>query len=421
MPTEFERHLEKYAEVVVRVGLNLQPGQRLLIGAPVLGIPGVPLEAVPLVRLIAAKAYEAGARLVDVMWNDDALRRIRFEHAPRDSFEAYPTWRADAMYEFAQSGDAVLAIYAEDPDLLADQDPDLVTAVQRAHFKNTEPARALLMTGAMNWLMITAPVAGWAEKLFPNVPPGERMAAFWDTLFEICRVTEDDPVASWRDHVSELATRCDYLNSKRYTALKFNGPGTDLTVGLPRGHVWRGGPLTSEQGITFTPNVPTEEVFTMPHKDRTEGVVTASKPLSFGGSLVEDFRLTFSEGRVVDATAARGESSLHKLLEMDDGARRIGEVALVPHSSPISQSGMLFYNILLDENASSHIALGRAYKFSMEGGTAMSDEEFAAAGGNKSLIHIDFMIGSGKLDVDGLRDDGDTEPVMRAGEWAFDV
>jgi aminopeptidase len=421
MSLEFEQNLDKYAEVIVRVGLNLQPGQRLLIGVPLFGIYGTPLELAPLVRLIVAKAYQVGARLVDVMWNDDQLRMIRFQHAPRDSFEEFPTWRADAGLEAAKTGDAVLIIYAENPDLLVEQDPELIATVQLVNFKHIEPIMDLLVKNAMNWAMVTAPVAGWTEKIFPDLPPDSRKAKFWDTIFDICRVKQADPVSAWKDHVNELVARSGYLNHKQYIALKLTAPGTDLTVGLPRGHIWRSGHMTSQAGIDFTANIPTEEIFTMPHKDKTEGVVTPTKPLSYGGSLIEDFSLTFSEGQIVQATARKGEESLHRLLETDAGASRIGEVALVPHSSPISQSGLLFYNILIDENASNHIALGRAYKFSLENGEAMSDDEFAAAGGNHSLIHIDFMIGSGEMDVDGLTKDGTAEPIMRSGEWAFET
>ncbi|UCC63655.1 MAG: aminopeptidase [Anaerolineae bacterium] len=421
MSLEFQRNLDKYAEVTVRVGLNLQPGQRLLIGMPLFGIYGTPLELAPLVRTIVAKAYQAGARLVDVMWNDDQLRLIRFQHAPRDSFEEFPTWRADAAFEAAKAGDAVLVIYAENPDLLVGQDPELVAVVQHTNFKHSEPTMDLVVKNAMNWALITAPVEGWPQKVFPDLPPDSRKAKFWDTIFEICRVKQADPVSAWQDHVNELVVRSDYLNRKRYAALKLTAPGTDLTVGLPSGHIWRGARMTSQNGIDFTANIPTEEIFTIPHKDRTEGVVTATKPLSYGGILIQDLSLTFSEGRVVKATAKKGEQSLHKLLETDEGASRLGEVALVPHSSPISQSGLLFYNILIDENASNHIALGRAYKFSLENGEAMSDDEFAAIGGNHSLIHIDCMIGSGEMDVDGLLKDGTAEPIMRGGEWAFEV
>jgi aminopeptidase len=355
------------------------------------------------------------------MWNDDQLRLIRFQHAPRDSFEGFPTWRADAACEVSEAGDAVLIIFAEDPDLLAEQDPTLITTVHHASFKHTKPFSDLRSRNAMNWVVVTAPVDAWPDKVFPDLPPEDQKAQFWDTLFEICRVKQPDPVSAWMEHVTELAARRDFLNHKRYAGLRLTAPGTDLTVGLPKEHVWRAARMTSQNGIEFTGNIPTEEVFTVPHKDKTEGVVTSSKPLSFGGTLIEEFSLTFSAGRVVTATARTGGESLRALLETDEGARRLGEVALVPHSSPISQSGLLFYNILIDENAASHIALGRGLRLNVDGGAEMSDDQFAALGGNHSLIHIDFMIGSGQMDVDGLTDDGTAEPIMRSGEWAFEL
>jgi aminopeptidase len=311
MSSEFEKNLNKYAEVIIGVGLNLQPGQRLLIGSR------TPIELAPLVRLIVAKAYQAGARLVDVMWSDDQLRLIRFQHAPGDSFEEFPAWRAEAVFEVAEAGDALLSLYAENPDLLIDQRPELVASVQRTEAKHFKPFADLQIKNAMNWTVATAPVDGWTEKIFPNLPPGSRKAKLWDTIFEICRVKRDDPVSAWRDHISKLVARSNYLNREGYIALKFTAPGTDLMVGLPRRHVWRGARMTSQSGIEFTANVPTEEIFTIPHKDKTEGVVTATKPLSYRGAFIEGFSLTFSEGRVVRATAEKGEESLCKLLEMD--------------------------------------------------------------------------------------------------------
>jgi aminopeptidase len=419
MIPNFDHLLDKYADVIVRVGLNLQPNQRLLIGVPMLGIFGTPLELAPLVRLVTAKAYQAGARLVDVMWSDPESQLIRYQHAPRDSFDQYPTWRADAAYEVTKAGDAVLIFYAEDPDLLAGVDPDLVSAVHQAGFKYGKPFAELRGKNANNWLIATAPVAGWPDKVFPHLPAEERADAFWDTLFDICRIKQPDPVAAWTDHVADLTARREHLNQKRYAGLHLTGPGTDLTLGLPDKHIWRAARMASQNGIDFTGNIPTEEVFCMPHRLKTEGVVTASKPLSYGGSLIEEFSLTFSAGRVVKATAAKGQASLHKLLDTDDGARMLGEIALVPHSSPISQSGLLFYNILIDENAANHIALGRCLTFNLEGGETLSDADLLAQGGNKSLIHLDFMIGSAEMDVDGITATGATEPVMRAGEWSF--
>ena len=421
MTSEFEQNLEKYAEVIVKVGLNIQPGQRLLIGAPAYGIYGISLELAPLIRLITKEAYQAGARLVDVLWNDDQMRLIRFQDAPRDSFDEFPEWRAKALYEALNSGDASLNFFAEDPELLKDQDPELVGAFHTANWQHIGPSLDLFTKNATNWSAATAPVDGWVDKLFPSLPADEAKAKFWDTIFDICRVKLDDPIAAWEAHLADLSGRVDYLNHKRYTGLKYSAPGTDLTVGLPAGHLWHSAHMTSQNGIDFTANIPTEEVFTLPHKTKVDGFVFSTRPLGYGGSLIEDFTLKFSNGKVVEISAKKNEDALRGLIETDDGAGHLGEVALVPNSSPISQTGMLFGNILLDENASSHLALGTAYKFSVENGEEMSDDDFAAIGGNQSLVHVDFMIGSGEMDVDGVKADGTREPVMRAGEWAFDI
>jgi aminopeptidase len=413
MAFSFEQLLDRYADLVVKIGLNLQPGQRLLIQAPI--------QIAPMVRMINARAYQAGARLVDIMWIDDQVLLDRFRYAPRDSFEEFPAWRADALLGYAQRGDAVLVIYASDPDLLKDQDPNLIATAQKTEARHTQPFSDLLVRSALNWLIVSAPIASWAAKVFPNEAPEARLDRLWDAIFETCRLKEEDPVVAWREHIRRLVARSDYLNARRYSALKYTGPGTDLLIGLPRGHRWKSAQDTSANGITFTPNMPTEEIFTLPDRARTSGTVRSTRPLSYAGTLIEDFSLTFAEGRVVQSSAGNGAAVLRDLLTTDEGASRIGEVALVPHSSPIAQSGLLFYNTLFDENAASHIALGQAYKFTLDGGSAMSDEQFMEAGGNHSLVHVDFMVGSPQLDIDGLAEDGRAEPVMRSGEWAFDV
>jgi len=412
MPSTFEQKLEKYADLIVQVGLNLQPGQRLMMRR-------TPLEAAPLVRLIAAGAYKAGARLVDVLWRDEGLELARFEHAPRDSFEEFPTWVTDGLLEGVKRGDALLSFNADDPDLLKDQDPDLVSISVKTKEKYLLPVRNYTMRDAVNWLVIAIPTPAWTAKIFPDLSPEDGVAKLWDTIFAMCRLDQADPVAAWQKHIEELKARSAYLNSKQYTALKYTGPGTDFTLGLPKGHIWKGAQSLSEKGITFVANLPTEEVFTLPHKDQADGVVTASKPLNHEGTLIENFTLTFAKGRVIKATAERGDAALQNIIETDEGAGQLGEVALVPYSSPISKSGLLFYNTLFDENAASHLALGRAYRFTLQGGTTMSDDEFAAAGGNYSLTHNDFMIGSAQMNVDGVTVDGKLEPVMRDGEWAF--
>ena len=413
MSLDFEQNLGKYAELAVKIGANVQPGQRVLIRAP--------LDNAPLARLVAINAYQAGARLVEVIWEDEQIELIRFQHAPRDSFEESSSWLPNALLEYAQQGDALISIRGNDPNLLKDQDPDLIASARKAASIKAAPFMDLQMQGGLNWLVISAPVASWSAKVFPELAAEQQMPRLWEMIFDVCRLKQPDPVAAWAQHIRQLSTRSEYLNRKQYAALHYRAPGTDLRIGLPKGHVWQGPPAISAKGIAFVPNMPTEEVFTMPHKDQASGVVTASKPLNYGGTLIENFRLTFAEGRVVDIDGGAGVATLRKLIATDAGAGRLGEVALVPHSSPIAQSGLLFYNTLFDENAASHLALGRAYQVTLEGGTAMSDVEFAQAGGNHSLVHVDFMIGSDTMDIDGLAEDGTAEPVMRAGEWAFEV
>jgi aminopeptidase len=413
MSLDFEQNLRKYAELAVKIGVNVQPGQRVMIQAGI--------DQAPLVRLIAASAYQAGARLVDVIWEDEQMQLIRFQHAPRDSFEEAPNWLPNAFLEYAQQGDARISIRGNDPDLLKDQDPELVAQARKALNIKLQPFADLLMRSELNWLVISAPVPSWAAKVFPDLAPEQQVSRLWEMIFDVCRLKQHDPIGAWEQHISQLSARADYFNRKQYATLHYRAPGTDLRVGLPKNHVWKSARDTSTRGIVFVPNMPTEEIFTLPHKDQVSGVVTASKPLNYNGALIENFRLTFAEGRVVDVEAETGRDTLRGLIASDAGAARLGEVALVPHSSPIAQSGLLFYNTLFDENAASHFALGRAYRFTLKDGTTMPDDAFAAAGGNNRLVHVDFMVGSAAMDIDGLAEDGTAEPVMRGGEWAFGV
>jgi aminopeptidase len=420
MTSDFERNLEKYAEVIVKVALNLQAGQRLLIGTPAYDTLGVSLELAPLVRLITKKAYQIGARFVDVMWEDDQLSLLRFQYAPRDSFEEYPKWRSDEAIGIAEAGDAILWVVSFNPDLLNGQDPNLVSKFLDVGLKHYKPLLDLRHKLVMNHTLIAPPLSGWADKVFPNLPQNKRIEKFWDTIFDISRVKQEDPVSVWQNYFNQLQTRCKYLNQKQYKVLKLNAPGTDLTIGLPKGHLWGSARFKTKNGIDFVGNFPTEEIFTIPDKDQTEGVVTATKP-KFIEVLLEDFKFTFSKGRVVKASAKKGEEFLKKHLKSDEGASRLGEIALVPHSSPISQTELLFYNALIDENASCHLALGQCLRMCIKDGEKMSDDELLAAGGNTSGIHLDFMIGSDKMNVDGIMEDGTTEPIMQSGEWAFKV
>jgi aminopeptidase len=343
------------------------------------------------------------------------LAKLRL--APRDSFEEYSRWLPDALVQHVEAGDAVLSVYANDPDHLKGEDPHVVSSLQQATSRAVRPFRERISRNATNWSIVAASVPAWARRVFPGMDDGAAVEALWDAIARLCRLDQPDPVSAWREHLDLLAARRDHLNDRRYASLRYRGPGTDLTIGLPRGHVWVSGQSTAGNGILFAPNVPTEEVFTMPHKDQVNGIVSSTKPLSYAGTLIENFQLAFRDGRAVRVSAHKGEQILRDLVAADEGAARLGEVALVPHSSPISQSGLLFYNTLFDENAASHVALGSAYKFTMTGGEEMSDAVFETAGGNRSVVHVDFMIGSGALDIDGVTRDGTPEPLMRAGEW----
>ena len=419
MIQDFEQMLQKYADVTVRVGLNIQPGQRLIIGGP--AARGVCLEEAPLVRRIAASAYKAGARFVEALWGDPELLLMRHRMAPRDSFNEVSEWLINARLSFVEKSDALLTVRGYDPDLFKEQDPKLVGQEMQSILMKYKPVSEYISRNAVNWCVVTGSTAGWAARVFPDLPPEQAVDHLWETIFRICRIDQPDPVAAWEKHVRELAVRTEYMNAKGYAGLHYVGPDTDLKVGLPEGAIWKSARFASESGIDYIGNLPTEEIFSLPHRERIDGTIRASRPLSYGGTLIDDFSLTFEKGRVVKFNAKRGEEMLKQLLATDENACSLGEVSFVPYSSPISQSKILFYDTLIDENAASHLAFGHAYRFSLPGGERMTAAEFMAAGGNESATHVDFMIGSDKLDIDGITRDGTAEPVMRQGEWAFKV
>ncbi|MCB0117485.1 MAG: aminopeptidase [Anaerolineales bacterium] len=411
--------LAKYAEAIVKVGLNIRAGQRLII---TLGTTrGVPNQFAPLVREIAKAAYDAGAKYVDAIFADEEMLRLRAQHAPKDSFGEYSTWQIQGIMNMIENGDALLSIGGSNPDLLGGLDPDVVGKMQRTHLENWGAVGEKVSANAINWCVVAAAGQEWAQKIFPDLAPEKAQEKLWKAIFETTRIDQPDPIKAWEEHIKSLRARALYLQNKQYTALHYKAPGTDLTLGLPNGHLWISAQSMAQNGVAFTANMPTEEVFTLPDRNRADGVISATFPLSYGGTLIEDFQVTFENGRIVKVTAKHGEAALQKLIEMDEGSQRLGEVALVPASSPIGKRGHLFYNTLFDENASCHIAIGRAYRFTIAGGTELDDQEFIAAGGNVSLNHVDFMVGSPQMDIDGITKDGRHEPVMRQGEWAIDV
>ena len=407
----FEQKLDRLAEVAVRIGLGLRPGQELVMTAPI--------DALPLVRRITEHAYKAGALLVTNFYADDPCILARFQHGPDTSFDYAPVWLQDGIAAAFKNGAARLAIAGANPALLGGQDPAKVARANVAMSKASKPAMELITRHEINWTIIACATPEWAKLVFPADPVDVAVAKLWDAIFLASRIAVDDPVAEWQQHEARLKQRVDLLNAKRYSALHFKSHDgtTDLTVGLADDHLWAGGGTTAGNGIYCQPNIPTEECFTTPHKDRVDGIVKASKPLSHQGSLIENISVRFEAGKIVAATASAGEDVLNRLISTDEGARRLGEVALVPHSSPIAQSGVLFWNTLFDENAASHIALGQAYSTCLIGGEKMDAEALAALGANSSLIHVDWMIGSATMDVDGIPANGTAEPLMRQGEW----
>ena len=406
----FQSRLDRLAEVAVRIGLGLAPGQELVMTAP--------LEAVPLARRITEHAYRAGASLVTTLLTDDVATLARFEHAPDAAFDVAPGWLFDGMAAAFRGGAARLAIAGENPTLLAGQDPGRVSRANRARSAAYRPALELITGFGINWTITSFATPAWARTVFPDLPEDDAVLRLWDAIFAASRIDAPDPVAAWAGHNEALRARTAALNARQFAALRFRGPGTDLRVGLSDGHLWLGGAETAKNGVTCNPNIPTEEVFTTPHRLRVDGTVRSTKPLSYGGTLIQDIAVRFENGAIRDAAARTGGEVLQKVLGTEEGARRLGEVARVPHSSPISASGLLFFNTLFDENAASHIALGQAYRTCLKGGTTAPEAELEERGANTSLIHIDWMIGSGEVDVDGLDAEGNATPVMRRGEWA---
>jgi len=402
--------LDRLAEVAVRIGLNLQPGQDLLLTAPSV--------ALPLVRRIAEHAYKAGAGLVTPLLSDEEITLARYRFAPDDSFDRAAGWLYEGMSKAFAANTARLAIVGDNPMLLAGEDPAKVSRASKANSMAYQPALEKIVGFDINWNIISYPSPAWARQMFPGDEEDVAVAKLADAIFAASRVDNDDAVASWKKHNAVLRERTEWLNGQRFSALQYSGPGTDLTIGLADGHEWQGGASTAKNGIICNPNIPTEEVFTTPHARRVSGHVVSSKPLSYQGSLIDNIAVRFEDGRIVDAKASRGAEVLNKVLDTDEGARRLGEVALVPHSSPISKSGLLFFNTLFDENAASHIALGQCYSKCFVDGGSLTPQQIAAQGGNKSLIHIDWMIGSDQTDIDGVHADGRVVPVFRKGEWA---
>lgn len=406
----FEENLEKYAELAVKNAVNVQKGQTLIVNAPI--------SAVDFVRNVTEKAYKAGAKHVYFEWGDDALTLTKYKNAPDEAFKEFPMWKAKGMEEMAENGCAVMSIYAPNPDLLKDIDPEKIATDSKTASQAMKKFSEYTMADKISWTVLSVPSKEWAEKVFPESDSETAVAKLWEKIFEMTRADQDDPVAAWAKHQALLSEKVDYLNEKGYKKLHYSAPGTDLSIELPEGHIWVGGGGKNADGNSFIANVPTEEVFTLPLKTGVNGKVRSTMPLNHRGSLIENFSITFENGKIVDFEAESGYETLKKVIETDEGSHYLGEVALVPHNSPISKSGLIFYNTLFDENASCHLAIGRAYPC-FEDGMDISPEEAEKRGANDSLTHVDFMIGSAELDIDGETQDGKKEPIFRNGNWAI--
>ncbi|WP_102026372.1 aminopeptidase [Salirhabdus sp. Marseille-P4669] len=405
--------LRSYARLAIQTGVNLQKGQSLIINSPI--------EGAEFVHYLVEEAYLAGGENIQVEWGDEIVARLRYEKEPMHVLESFPDWRVQKMNEHVENGGAVLSVYAQNPELLKGIDPKRPAAASKAAGEALEKYRSYMMNDRVQWSIVSIPTEGWVKKVFPDLDVEAGVAKLWDEIFKIVRVDGGDPIAAWKEHNETLRKAREVLNKKQYQKLVYKAPGTDLEIELIENHIWHGGSAVAETGAEFNPNIPTEEVFTMPYRDGVNGTVRSTKPLNYHGNLIHNFSLTFKDGKVVDFEAEEGYETLEQLLNTDEGSRFLGEVALVPHTSPVSQSNVIFYNTLFDENASCHLALGEAYPTNVEGGSKMSKDELKAAGVNTSINHEDFMIGSAELDIDGVTKDGKVEPIFRKGNWAIDL
>lgn len=403
--------IKDYAGLLIKSGLNIQKGQRLSISSPV--------ECADFARLCAEAAYEAGCKEVLMRWSDDELTRMKYLKAADEVFDVCNSWVIDYLDTLSEEGAAFLTIHAEDPDLLNGVDPDRIKRAQISSGKALEAYHARITSSECPWCVCSVPSKAWAKAVFPELGEEDAVARLWKEILASVRVDGGDAIKNWRDHTEKLKKHVDILNSYNFKTLRYkNSAGTDLTVDLPEGHYWAGGDEKSGTGIMFSPNMPTEEVFTLPHKDSMNGTIVATKPLSHNGTLIDGFSFRVENGKITEVHAEKGEDILRDAISVDEGASYFGEVALVPFDSPISNSKVLFFNTLFDENASCHFAFGEAYP-QIKGSENMSKEELSEKGANFSMTHVDFMVGSEDLQITGITHDGEEIPVFINGNFAF--
>lgn len=407
----FDNNLEKYAELALKVGVNLKEKEGLLIMGN--------LDSLPLARLIMKKAYEVGAKHVEFQLRDDEMTIIRYENGKDFVFDEFPQWKIDSLEDMYKDNYHQIFIASPDPELLKDIDSDLLARDQKTSSQAMAHVLQYRMTGKTKWNIVAVPSVAWAKSVFPDMEEDQAMQALWEKVFQATRVDQDDPVEAWKIHDHNLKKYKNFLNEKQFEKLVYKGPGTDLELYLAEEHFWMGGSKESLAGHAYVANMPTEEVFTTPHRLKVNGSLKATKPLSLNGKLVDNFGFTFKDGKVVDFYAEKGYETLEKLMENDDGAKYLGEVALVQDDSPISNTGILFKNTLFDENASCHFALGRAYSYAMQNGSELSQEELEEKGANFSLIHVDFMVGGPELSIVAYEKDGSAVELFKDGNWVF--
>lgn len=409
--SNFDTLLKKYAHLIAKVGVNVQKEDTVVVYASV--------EQAPLARLVTKEAYKLGAAEVIVQWNDDDIQRAFLSHAAEDRINEVPAYKVDEANTFAEKRVTRISIVSQNPDALLGVDTNRVAAFQSARGKALQAVMEATQSNKLRWTVVAASSPAWAAKVFPEFASSEEQVdRLWDEIFKTTRIYSEDPVKAWEEHDTVMREQAERLNKEQFSALHYTAPGTDIMIGLPDNHVWEGAGSFAADGNEFMANMPTEEVFTAPDRNRIDGYITSTKPLSYAGTTLNEMKFTFKDGKVVEFSAKEGADVLSSLLSIDEGAKHLGEVALVPDPSPISQSGITFFNTLFDENASNHLALGAAYPFSVEGGTEMAKEELAQAGLNSSQTHVDFMVGSDQMDIDGIRKDGSTTPIFRNGDWA---
>ncbi|HGF7301449.1 TPA: aminopeptidase [Enterococcus hirae] len=410
MLENFNENLEKYARLIVETGVNVEKDHTVVLQ--------INVDQAPLARLITKEAYRLGAAEVIVQWTDDVIQKEFLSYAAQDRLETVPQYKIDQTDDWIAKGASRISVVSADPDAFGGVDGKRIATYQTATGKAMMNLRKATQANKVSWTVVAAAGKQWAAKVFPDLPEEEQLDALWDQIFKTTRIYEEDPVQAWKEHDEKLAKKAAELNQEQFTALHYTAPGTDIVIGLPKNHLWEGAGSYNSRGEKFMANMPTEEVFTAPDYRRIDGYISSTKPLSYAGTIISGMKFTFEAGKVIDFSAEQGQEVLETLLNTDEGARSLGEVALVPDPSPISQSGIIFYNTLFDENASNHLALGSAYAFSVEGGTEMTDEELVQAGLNRSQTHVDFMVGSDQMNIDGIREDGSTVPVFRNGDWA---